>query len=49
MKKKLFITVLFVVLGFAVFIACKKESNTGTSVGYKEEKGTGNNPYPNGK
>lgn len=49
MKKKIFVALLFASLGLGIFVACKKESNDGISVGYKDEKGsTGNNPYPNG-
>lgn len=44
MKKKLFVALAFVSLSLGLFVACKKESNDGISVGYKEEKGTGNNP-----
>jgi hypothetical protein len=44
MKKKLFF--VFVCLAFAatVFVACKKESNDGASVGYAQDKGSGANP-----
>jgi hypothetical protein len=44
MKKKLFVALVFAFLGISLFVACKKESNDGISVGYKEEKGTGANP-----
>ncbi|MBK6834196.1 MAG: hypothetical protein IPG89_07940 [Bacteroidetes bacterium] len=44
MKKKLFLAFVFASLGISLFVACKKESNDGISVGYKEEKGTGANP-----
>lgn len=40
----MFLSVMFFALAAALFIACKKESNDGTSVGYAQDKGTGANP-----
>ncbi|HEY1039654.1 MAG TPA: hypothetical protein VGF30_09635 [Bacteroidia bacterium] len=44
MKKKLFLAAAFLALASVVFVACKKEDNSGVSVGYSQDKGTGNNP-----
>jgi hypothetical protein len=44
MKKKLFFVFVCLAFAAAVFVACKKESNDGESVGYSQDKGSGDNP-----
>lgn len=44
MKKKLFLATAFIALLACVFVACKKEDNSGVAPGYKQDLGTGNNP-----
>ena len=44
MKKKLFLAVTFLALAAGLFVACKKEDNSGVAPGYSQDLGTGGNP-----
>jgi hypothetical protein len=47
MKKTIFTFSAIAVVCGAVFLACSKDDNSATHVGYASQNGTGNNPDPN--
>jgi len=47
MKKKIFIIPGVILMLAIILFSCQKKSNNGTGPGFKEETGTGNNPFPN--
>jgi len=47
MKKNFLVIPGLIALLTIVVFSCKKKSDTGTGPGYKEENGTGLNPFPN--